>query len=440
MKVPSSPRKRYLSGADWCVAALNQGTLETTGRRCIFQVAVLLEGVPDAEKLEAAFREFCARFPVLWGAPARCWCLAPYWKCADAAGPLHIGRSALPADADPAAVLRHIESLIQAQAARPDWGTALDRVQTGTSGSILVFSFDHARFDAVGAETFIHHFFQYANGVRDEAAWPAARAAAPARLDHWVQKFRSGQKVNRMMRALAAGATAGLALPPDARRRPFRFRVATFSAAESRQIQERAYAVAGYLMFTPYVLATAAAAFQPFFARSSDADAHFVVSVSTDKPQAAMRTPHFFFNDLSFLYFRFAVAAATDRDRLAVIVRDQLMNQAREGLPAAIEDANLLMRILPARLYWRFLMRLYRDRLSSFGFTCLGESAVKASALLGCPVRDQIHFPVIPTPPGIGLILSQSGGAYHAVLSYIEGILSEEQIDAMMADFRARLG
>ena len=442
MKVPSSPDKRYLSGADWCVAALSQGTVETTGRRCIFQIAVFLEGVPDSDRLASEYKAFCVRFPVLWGTPARCWCLAPYWKypeAAEAERSIHFGRSVLPENATQADVVRHIETLTNGYAARAGWRTALDFVQVGEAASVLVFSFDHNLFDAVGAETFINLFFRQANGEARDAEFPPARQTAPAQLDRWCQKFRSGQKVNRMMRRLAEGSTAWLALPQDARQRPFRFRVVTFSAEEARRIQERAFAVAGYLMFTPYVLATAAAAFHPFFSGRVAQDGHFVVSVSTDKPKSGVRMPHYFFNDLSFLYFRFSVEAAADRNALAGTVREQLMSQAKEGVPAAIEDANLLMRILPVRAYWAFLMRVYRNRLASFGFTCLGESALRTPAVLGCRVRDQIHFPVIPAPPGIGLILSQSRGVYHAVLSYIEGILSEEEVDALMASFRMRL-
>lgn len=441
MNIPSSPRKRYLSGADWCIAALSEGTLETTGRRCVFLVAVFLAGVPDPDRLTAEFRAYCARFPVLWGDPARCWCLAPYWKTAatpDPARPIPVGRCALPAGATQADVVRQIESLANAHAARRGWRTALDLVQVGAAECVLVFAFDHCLFDAVGAETFIDLFFRQVNGEACTADFPPAQPAAPARLDQWVQKFASGRNVNRMMRQLAEGESSWLALPPDARERPFRFRVLTFTAEESRRIQARAFAVAGYLMFTPYVLATAAAALRPFFDRRPASDAHFVVSVSTDTRRAA-RTPHFFFNELSFLYFRFPVAAAADRDALAGVVREQLMNQAREGVPAAIEDANLLMRILPVRALWRFLMLLYRNRLASFGFTCLGESAVKAPAVMGCRLRDRIHFPLIPTPPGIGIILNPSGGSYHAVLSYMEGILSEEDVDGLMAAFRARL-
>jgi len=443
MKVPSSSRKRYLGGADWCVAALSQGTVEMTGRRCIFQIAILLDGVPDFATLARSFRSYCDRFPVLWGKPSRCWCLAPFWKfdgVPDHTRPVPIGRHTLATDASGQAMLRWVETLTNDYAARDGWRVALDLGQSGAGSCVLVFSFDHVLFDAAGAESFIQLFFRHANGEASQDEFPEVRLTGPAYLEQWAQKFKSGQTVNRMMRRLAEGATAWLTPPSDACRRPFRFRVTTFSEEDVRHIRERAFAVAGYLMFMPYALASAAAAFRPFFMRQSGQDAHFVVSVSTDKPKTvAVPKPHFFFNELSFLYFRFAVAAAGDRNALAGVVREQFVSQVKECMPAAMEDANLLMRILPARQLWRFLMRFYRNRLASFGFTCLGESKVKLPAVLGCAIRSTIHFPVIPTPPGIGLVLNPSGGVYHAVLSYIEGALSEEDADALMADFRKRL-
>jgi hypothetical protein len=442
MKVPSSPRKRYLGGADWCIAALSEGTVETTGRRCVFTIGVFLDGVPDLERLERGFTGFCQRLPVLWGRPARCWCLAPYWRHAaapDGARPVSIARHALPEGASRADVVRQVESLINAHAGRAGWTVAFDSVRLGGAACVLAFTFDHALFDAAGAEAFIQLFFRHSAGEAGADEYPAPHLAAPAQLERWIGKFKSGQKVNRLMRRLAQGATTWLPLPPDAPRKPFRFRETAFSPEESRRLQERAYAVAGYLMFTPYALATAAAVFRPLFSRAPAPDASFVVSVSTDKQRSGARQPHLFFNDLSFLYFQFPVAAAAERDALAAALREQLVLQAKEQLPAAIEDANLLMRILPARLLWRFLMFFYRNRLASFGFTVLGESGLKAPAVLGCRVLDQIHFPVIPTPPGIGLILSRSGGVTHAVLSYIEGILTEAEADEALALFRAKL-
>jgi hypothetical protein len=442
MKLPSSPHKRYLGGADWCLAALNRGTLETTGRRSIFHLAVFLEGVPDASRAEAGFKEFCARFPVLWGRLARCWCLAPYWKYSKSANnaEVFVSRRSLPAQASRQDVVRQIESLTNAQEFLQGCAVAMHIMEAGESGSVLVFSFDHHLFDAVGAETFVDLFFRFLDGDAPSRDFPESDPTAPAQLDQWGRRFASGRKVNRLMRRLGDGPTAWLPLPDRAPGRPFRFRIASFDEEESRRIKERAFAVAGYLMFMPYVLATAASVFGPFFRRRAEPAAHVVVSVSTDKPKAAAaHVPHFFFNDLSFLYYRFPISDMADRNALAGALREQLIDQVKEEMPAAIEDSNLLMRILPARMFWKFLMRFYRNRLASFAFTCLGAPALKASAVLGCPVRSHIHFPVIPTPPGIGIVLNQSRGVYHAVLSYIEGILSEEEIDVLWQSFRATL-
>jgi len=302
MKIPSSPDKRYLGGADWCIAALSEGTVETTGRRCIFLIAIFLEGVPDLDRLEGAFADYCARFPVLGGRAGRCWCLAPYWRYEAGAAPAYrVGRHALPEGASREDAVRQIEALVNTRAAQGGWRVALDSVRFGGSASLLGFSFDHALFDASGAETFISLFIRHAQGEAKPEEYPPARQAAPAQLDGWVDKFRSGRKVNRLMRRLASGGTSWLALPPDAERRPFRFRALALSAEEARRVQRRAFETAGYLMFTPYALATAAQVFRPLFSRVSEPDATFVVSVSTDKQRVGARTPHFFFNDISRL-------------------------------------------------------------------------------------------------------------------------------------------
>jgi hypothetical protein len=119
-----------------------------------------------------------------------------------------------------------------------------------------------------------------------------------------------------------------------------------------------------------------------------------------------------------------------------VLLRNQLVQQARDGLPAVLEEANLLMRIFPAKVLWLFLMKYYRNRMSSFAFTSLGEPQMNVSEVAGCRVLDYVHFPMIPTPPGLGLILCQHAGKLHAVLSCFEGVISDEDMDAVLARFR----
>ena len=442
MKIPSSPHKRYLGGADWCVAALERGTIETTGRPTVFHVAVFLDGIPDAARMEAGFRAYCRRFPLLWGRPARCWCLAPYWKIPAAAPDpeISVGHIALPGAAAMEDVVRQIEALANERALLRSCAVALQILKWGEARGVLVFSFNHHVFDAAGAERFIDLFFRHLDGRTTAGDYPDPNPAEPAQLDQWLKRFASGRKLNRAMRHLSPGASAGLDLPADAARRPFRFRVISFTEEESRLVQERAFSTAGYLMFMPYVLATAAAVFRPLFVGRAVPNSNFVVTVSTNRLRPpADGMPHYFFNDLSFLYFGFPMAAATDRDALARTVRDQLIAQVKAEMPAAIEDSNLLMRILPARLFWKFMVLFFRNRLSSFALTCLGEPLIKASSVMGCPIRSHVHFPVIPAPPGLGLVLSRSGKVYHAILSYIEGILPEKDIDVLLDSFRALL-
>ena len=45
----------------------------------------------------------------------------------------------------------------------------------------------------------------------------------------------------------------------------------------------------------------------------------------------------------------------------------------------------------------------------------------------------------MPAPPGLGLILNRSGDVYHVVLSYLEGVLPEDEVATLLDEFRQRL-
>lgn len=442
MRIPCSLKKRYLNGADWCLRALAIGTRMQTNRRLVFGVSVFLEGAPEANYLKSVFIQFCQRFPVLRGHDARCWCLAPYWKYVPSKAPrvpeeIRVGGRVLQNGEGDAGFSAYVEQAINSYAVIDGWRVALDVVQMQDgSKSMLLFMFDHGLFDAKGADAFIQLFLQQVNCGESDLPEAERLPRSDAQLDGWVKRFKSGQQANRCILKLMKAETAILPLPTDVKARPIRIQEICFTPEETKRIQERAFAVAGYLMYAPYVLATAVSAFYPVFAKTLKGAFDFVVSTSTDKQRAATRKQHVFFNDLSFLFFQFPMSEATDRNALAAILRNQLVQQARDGLPAVLEEANLLMRIFPAKLLWLFLMKFYRNRMSSFAFTSLGEPQMSVSEVAGLRVLDYIHFPIIPTPPGLGLILCQYAGRTHAVLSYFDGVISEEDAKAVLARFR----
>jgi hypothetical protein len=371
--------------------------------------------------------------------------LAPYWKYSASLPPrvpeeIRVGGAVFAQGEGSLDPVKVVEETMNRYSAIPGWRIALEVFKTQSSSNcVLVFLFDHALFDAKGADSFIHLFFQKVNGEQPQLSEAEIAPRADAQLENWGKRFKDGQQANRCILKLMNEQTAYLPLPPELTTRPIRLYEHCFTPEEAKRIQERAFAVAGYLMFAPYALATAASAFHPLFNRPAMADFDFVISTSTDKQRAATRKRHLFFNDLSFLFFQFPVKAAVQRDALAGLLRDQLVQQARDGLPAILEEGNLLMRIFPAKWLWAFLMKFYRNRMSSFAFTSLGEPQMTLSEVAGYRVMDYTHFPVIPTPPGLGLILCQHAGKLHAVLSCFEGVISDEEAKAVLARFREKI-
>ena len=443
MRVVSSAQRLYLSGADWNVTAVSRGTKDLTGRKVMFQVAVFVNGDPGGKRLEDAFRSFCGRFPLLWGRPARCWSLAPCWWQPQAAMPglpIRVGRSSLPDSSTDENLVRHLETLSNRHAARPNWSVALDTVRMGHQRTVLVFSFDHRVFDGAGSEAFINLFIRSVNGTAEEGEFPVQmQAASGHRLGGWGRRFRSLRVVRRLMRVLGEGETCRLKLPTDTFNRSNRFRVETFDAAAAAQIREQACKVAVDMMLTPYLLATAATALRHVFTAGEHGKGKFVVTVMAARPSSGERPQRLFFNDSQLHYVQFSHRLAARRDELAVELLGQLVQQERDGVPDAIEESNLLMRILPVRWFWQVLTRFYRSSLPSFGMTILGETGISETEVLGCRVCERMHFPMMPVPPGIGLMLSQSNGGYHLVLSYIEGVLSDAEAAEVMSSLRAML-
>jgi hypothetical protein len=46
---------------------------------------------------------------------------------------------------------------------------------------------------------------------------------------------------------------------------------------------------------------------------------------------------------------------------------------------------------------------------------------------MGAGVMNLIHMPMVPIPPGVGFVVNQFGPRMNAVLSYVDGLLSDEE-------------
>ncbi|MFA7677837.1 MAG: hypothetical protein WCY34_06720 [Candidatus Omnitrophota bacterium] len=72
--------KRYLTGIDWFINALDYTLRKKTGIGNTSQVVLELGGYPDEELLNKRLEEASFEYPILFGHPARAFNLCPYWK------------------------------------------------------------------------------------------------------------------------------------------------------------------------------------------------------------------------------------------------------------------------------------------------------------------------------------------------------------------------
>lgn len=438
LSLPYSKKKRYLTGIDWMIHAIDDLTRRETGTGNVSQIVLELDQPLDETTLTDYLTAFVVRFPVLRGEAARDLNLCPYWRLREREEPALLRMSVHRLEEEPTfeQVLAVLEQGVNQASRHSQEYFAFQLVNT-PGKSFLAMRFDHRLFDARGAEAFLGMFqTEYERGGDFSAGLDLTRQP---HLSRWMEKFRAGRRVNRALLRLAENPTCALPLPDGRQGRGFRFRLIPFDDHAASAVVEAAYDQAGYLMLMPYTLAIAVRVLHRVFAQRRLDVGDYVIPVSIDLRSPERAPEDAFFNHLSFLFFRVRPGEVDDFPALISLLKEQMYEQVQSGLPRDLGEASQLMRIAPLWLL-RILMRLpLKGQLASFCFASVGEAAYDSQEFMGLDVRNMFHMPRLPVPPGLGVFLSQFRGRLNVVLSYLEGILTEEEADSVAAGLRAAL-
>ena len=79
VSLPFSRKKRYLTGSDWIITALDYMSKKATGIGNASQIVLELQDVFPIDRFREAFTSFARLFPILRGYSSRDMTLAPYW-------------------------------------------------------------------------------------------------------------------------------------------------------------------------------------------------------------------------------------------------------------------------------------------------------------------------------------------------------------------------
>ncbi len=434
-----SKRKRYLSGSDWVINALDHMMKATTCAGNMSQVVLMLNAVLDEHEVRSRLNAFVKQFPVLQGRVSRDLKLAPYWKIPakterDVLFTVHQVDDRLSKHA----FLPYLEK--NANTPFPDDHDHLAfHLYAGRRRSMLAMTFDHRIFDARGAELFLNLFQQSLHNGALEVTGNIPFSSSSA-LTGWSKKFLAGRNVNRRIIALSRTATPEALPLPSGENRGCRYHLLSFNEQETAGIYERAYQEAGYLMESPYLLSVIIQSMHDLFVSKRTIGASYLIPVTLDLRPGQDKLQEIFFNYVSYLFYQVPVAEVVDLRGLIALLKQQMFDQVKSGFPKDLAEASLLTRIAPLPLLGKLLHLPMDGKMATFAFSHLGKSSYQHPEFMGKGIENMYHMPRVPAPPGLGFFSNYYRGRLNVVISYLDGLLRDDDVRMLDKGIRGRFG
>jgi len=434
-----SKRKRYLSGSDWVINTLDHMMKGTTCAGNMALVVLLFDSVVDGNEVRMQVNRFVRQFPVLQGRVSRDIKLAPYWKIPakteqDVMFTIHQVDDRLSGEA----FLPYLEKSVNTPF-QDDSDHLAFHLFTGRERSMLAMAFDHRIFDARGSELFLNLFQQSVNNGGLMVSGDIAFASSSA-LTRWSKKFLAGRNVNRRIMALSKTATPAALPLPKGGNRCYCYHLLSFTQQETEGITGRAYTEAGYLMESPYLLSVIIQSMHDLMVSKQMNSASYVIPVTMDLRPGLEKLQEIFFNYVSYLFYQIPIQVVGDRKELIALLKQQMYDQVKSGFSKDLAEASLLTRIAPLSVLGKLLHLPMEGKMATFAFSHLGKSSYQHSLFMDKKVANIFHMPRVPVPPGLGFFSSYYNGRLNMVISFLEGLLSDEDVRMLAAGIRGRFG
>jgi phospholipid N-methyltransferase len=147
-----------------------------------------------------------------------------------------------------------------------------------------------------------------------------------------------------------------------------------------------------------------------------------------------------FFNHVSYLFYQIPLQQAEDIKGLIAMFKQQMYDQVKSGFPKDLAEASLLTRIVPLGLFGKMLHIPLKGKVATFAFSHLGKSSYQSTAFMGSAIENLFHMPRVPVPPGLGFFSNYYNNRLNLVISYLDGLLTDEQVLMIESGIRKRFG
>jgi hypothetical protein len=408
---------------------------QTTGAGNMSQVVLTLDSIISPSEFQQHLGRFISEFPVVNGSISRDINICPYWRLpGKTEGDLNFVSYNCTDE-------RELFLLLGECANRPFKDDAehlaFHLINMENAKSCLAMTFDHRLFDARGAESFLGLLQQYLGNNSRAGVSSGVAMTAPAHLSEWMEKFLAGRNVNRKIISLSEKTLAVLPVP-HGKKKEFRFRLIRFSEQETKTIYDSAYRTAGYLMETPYLLSVIMQAMDGLFIRRKVQEGSYLAAVSIDMRASEDVKQELFFNHVSYLFFQARCDSVNNRKELINSIKMQMYDQIKTGVPRDIMEASHLTRIAPLSFFKKIIDGPLKGKIATFIFSHVSKNLLSPD-LMGAKIEEVFHMPRVPVPPGLGFFSNYFNGRLNLVISYLDGLMSEDEVDMLVKEITDRM-
>jgi hypothetical protein len=309
----------------------------------------------------------------------------------------------------------------------------------GYERSMLAMTFDHRILDARGAELFLDmlqaSLKQGAPTVSGDIAFASSSA-----LTQWSKRFLAGRNVNRRIMTLSKTAIPEALKLPSRRDRCYRYQILSFNEKETSDIYERAYSEAGYLMESSYLLSVIVQSMRELFRSRQMTGASYLIPLTMDLRPGRHPLQEIFFNYVSYHFYQVPVVDVDERKGLIALLKQQMYDQVKSGFPKDLVEASLLTRIAPLSVLGKLLHLPMKGKMATFVFSHLGKSSYQHPMFMEKRIANMFHMPRVPVPPGLGFFSNYYNNRLNLVISYLDGLLSDEDVRMLEGSIRDRFG
>ena len=212
----------------------------------------------------------------------------------------------------------------------------------------------------------------------------------------------------------------------------------TFSETETESISKNAWQAGSRVGQSAFYASIVARALQQLFIDRGNDSPNLWFSLPHNQRRLGT-TGHLVSNKLSFLFFKLTSTELESTNGTVQSVLRQVKEQIKFKSADKYLDMMKVMRIIPMPLYAGMVSVPSKGKLSSFGYSDLGEDKLTMSEFCGAKIESVFRYPPVPSPPGFNVATLKKEAELELIVGYGKELISEQELAKLVSRIRTGL-